>query len=63
MHPVSFEQERETVEKLVKREDVGRKLLAYYDSLHTRYGVRYQKAGLAALRSALAGDKDLTNGR
>ena len=62
VHPVSFEQERETVEKLVKREDVGRQLLAYYDSLHTRYGVRYQKAGMAALRSALEGGGDLTNG-
>ena len=61
VHPVSFEQERDTIEKLFMREDIGRKLLAYYDSLHVRYDVRYQDAGLAALRSALAGDKDLVN--
>lgn len=53
VHPVSFEQERETVEKLVMREDVGLQLLAYYDSLHARYGVRYDDGGAAALWTAL----------
>ncbi len=55
VHPVSFEQERETVEKLVKREEIGRQLLAYYDSLHLRYKVRYNEPGLEALGAALAG--------
>ena len=54
VHPVSFEQERETVEKLVMREDVGHQLLAYFDSLHARYGVRYSEDGVAALRAALS---------
>jgi peptidyl-prolyl cis-trans isomerase C len=53
VHPVSFEQEHETVEKLVKREEVGRQLLAYYDSLHLRYKVRYNEPGVEALRAAL----------
>lgn len=53
VHPVSFEQERETVEKLVTREGVGHQLLAYYDSLHARYSVRYSEGGVAALLKAL----------
>ncbi len=53
VHPVSFEQERETVEKLVMREDVGHQLLAYYDSLHARYAVRYDDDGVVALGAAL----------
>ncbi len=51
MHPVSFEQERETIERLVLREKLGRQLLAYYDTLHVRYNVRYESDGLAADRS------------
>ena len=51
MHPVSFEQERETIEHLVLREKVGRQLLAYYDTLHARYNVRYEPDGLAAGRA------------
>ena len=51
MHPVSFEQERETIERLVLREKLGRQLLAYYDTLHVRYNVRYEPDGLAADRS------------
>lgn len=46
-HPVSFEQERETVLRLVLREKLGRQLLAYYDTLHVRYNVRYEPDGLA----------------
>ncbi len=46
MHPVSFEQERETIERLVLREKLGRQLLAYYDTLHVRYNVRYEPDGL-----------------
>lgn len=42
MHPVSFEQERETIQRLVLREKLGRQLLAYYDTLHVRYAVRYE---------------------
>ncbi len=42
MHPVSFEQERETIQRLVLREKLGRQLLAYYDTLHVRYNVRYE---------------------
>ena len=51
MHPVSFEQERETIQRLVFREKLGRQLLAYYDTLHVRYNVRYEPDGLAADRS------------
>lgn len=47
-HPVSFEQERETVLRLVLREKLGRQLLAYYDTLHARYTVRYEPDGPAA---------------
>ena len=50
-HPVSFEQERETIERLVLREKLGRQLLAYYDTLHVRYNVRYEPDGLAGGRS------------
>ena len=50
-HPVSFEQERETIQRLVLRERLGRQLLAYYDTLHVRYNVRYEPDGLAADRS------------
>ena len=46
-HPVSFEQEREAIERLVLREKLGRQLLAYYDTLHVRYNVRYEPDGLA----------------
>ncbi|MCY4604970.1 MAG: peptidyl-prolyl cis-trans isomerase [Gemmatimonadetes bacterium] len=52
MHPVSFEQERETIQRLVLREKLGRQLLAYYDTLHVRYNVRYGPDGLAAGRSS-----------
>ena len=51
MHPVSFEQERETIQRLVLREKLGRQLLAYYDTLHVRYNVRYEPDGLAADQS------------
>ena len=51
MHPVSFEQEQETIQRLVLREKLGRQLLAYYDTLHARYNVRYEPDGLAADRS------------
>lgn len=61
VHPVSFEQERETVEKLVKREEVGRQLLAYYDSLHVRYKVRYNELGVEALRTALLTGNPVTD--
>ena len=50
-HPVSFEQEQETIQRLVLREKLGRQLLAYYDTLHVRYNVRYEPDGLAADRS------------
>ena len=51
MHPVSFEQERETIQHLVLREKLGRQLLVYYDTLHVRYNVRYEPGELAADRS------------
>ena len=51
MHPVSFEQERETIQRLVLREKLGRQLLAYYDTLHVRYNVRYEPDGLATDQS------------
>lgn len=50
-HPVSFEQEWETIQRLVLREKLGRQLLAYYDTLHVRYNVRYEPDGLTADRS------------
>ena len=61
VHPVSFEQEHETIEKLVKREEVGRQLLAYYDSLHVRYKVRYNELGVEALRTALLTGNPVTD--
>ncbi len=61
VHPVSFEQEHETIEKLVKREEIGRQLLAYYDSLHVRYKVRYNELGVEALRTALLTGNPVTD--
>ena len=58
MHPVSFEQERETIERLVLREKLGRQLLAYYDSLHVRYNVRYEPDGLAGSPEAVVAAYD-----
>jgi parvulin-like peptidyl-prolyl isomerase len=56
VHPVSFEQERETVERLLLREKLGRQLLAYYDTLHLQYRVRYERAGLETLAQSLGPD-------
>ena len=56
VHPVSFEQERETIHKLVLREKLGRQLLAYYDTLHAHYAVRYDRAGLELLARSLGPD-------
>ena len=56
VHPVSFEQERETVGRLVLREKLGRQLLAYYDTLHAQYNVRYERAGLELLSRSLGPD-------
>ena len=58
MHPVSFEQERETIERLVLREKLGRQLLAYYDTLHVRYNVRYEPDGLAGSPEAVVAEYD-----
>jgi peptidyl-prolyl cis-trans isomerase C len=57
VHPVSFEQERETIERLVLREKLGRQLLAYYDTLHARYQVRYERSGLEALARSLGAEE------
>ena len=57
-HPVSFEQERETIERLVLREKLGRQLLAYYDSLHVRYNVRYEPDGLTGSPEAIVAAYD-----
>ena len=58
MHPVSFEQERETIQRLVLREKLGRQLLAYYDTLHVRYNVRYEPDGLAGSPEAVVVEYD-----
>ena len=58
MHPVSFDQERETIERLVLREKLGRQLLAYYDTLHVRYNVRYEPDGLAGSPEAVVAEYD-----
>ncbi len=57
-HPVSFEQERETIQRLVLREKLGRQLLAYYDTLHVRYNVRYEPDGLAGSPEAVVAAYD-----
>jgi parvulin-like peptidyl-prolyl isomerase len=54
VHPVSFEQERETITRLFMREEVGKQLLTYYDTLHVRYDMRYQQGGVDALLTSLA---------
>ena len=58
MHPVSFDQERETIERLVLREKLGRQLLAYYDTLHVRYNVRYEPDGLTGSPEAVVAEYD-----
>lgn len=58
MHPVSFEQERETIQHLVLREKLGRQLLAYYDTLHVRYNVRYEPDGLTGSPEAVMASYD-----
>ncbi|MDE2705084.1 MAG: peptidyl-prolyl cis-trans isomerase [Gemmatimonadota bacterium] len=58
MHPVSFEQERETIQRLVMREKLGRQLLAYYDTLHVRYNVRYESDGLTGSPEAVVAAYD-----
>ena len=58
MHPVSFEQERETIQRLVLREKLGRQLLAYYDTLHVRYNVRYEPDGLMGSPEAVVAEYD-----
>ncbi len=57
-HPVSFEQERETIQRWVLREKLGRQLLAYYDTLHVRYDVRYEPDGLAGSPEAVVAAYD-----
>ena len=57
-HPVSFEQERETIQRLVLREKLGRQLLAYYDTLHVRYNVRYEPDGLTGSPEAVVAEYD-----
>ena len=57
-HPVSFEQERETIQRLVLREKLGRQLLAYYDTLHVRYNVRYGPDGLTGSPEAIVAEYD-----
>ncbi len=42
VHPVSFDQERVTIEKSFRREVVGQELLEYYNQLHKQYNVRYE---------------------
>ena len=58
MHPVSFEQERETIQRLVLREKLGRQLLAYYDTLHVHYNVRYEPDGLTGSPEAVVAAYD-----
>ena len=58
MHPVSFEQERETIQRLVLREKLGRQLLAYYDTLHVRYNVRYEPDRLTGSPEAVVAAYD-----
>ncbi len=58
MHPVSFEQEQETIQRLVLREKLGRQLLAYYDTLHVRYNVRYEPDGLTGSPEAVVAEYD-----
>ena len=49
IHPVSFDQERVTIEKLFRREVVGQELLRYYDQLHKRYNVVYRPTAVKKL--------------
>ncbi len=57
-HPVSFEQEQETIQRLVLREQLGRQLLAYYDTLHVRHNVRYEPDGLMGAPEAVVAAYD-----
>ena len=49
IHPVSFDQERLTIEKLFRRELVGQELLEYYDLLHKKYKVTYKPVAVEIL--------------
>lgn len=59
VHPVSFEQERETIKHLVLREKLGRQLLSYFDTLHVRYKVEYIRSGLESLAAVLAAEDSM----
>jgi len=59
VHPVSFEQERETIKRLVLREKLGRQLLSYFDTLHVRYKVEYIRSGLESLAAVLAAEDSM----
>lgn len=52
VHPVSFEQEAETVRRLYVQEAVARQLNQYYERLASRYDLQLDEAGLRALAEA-----------
>ena len=54
IHPVAFEEERETIEPLVIREFLGRQLRDYYSRLRERYELEYKPVGFRTLVDAVA---------
>jgi len=53
IHPIAFEEERETIEQLVIQERLGRQLKEYYDRLRERYDLQHDPTGLEALVDAV----------
>lgn len=54
IHPVSFAEERETIEQWVLQQRLGPPLRAYYDSLMKRYGLEYKPTGFKTLFDIVA---------
>lgn len=54
IHPVAFEEERETIEPLVIQELLGRQLREYYSRLLERYDLEYKPVGFRTLVDAVA---------
>ena len=53
VHPVSLDQERETVQQLWQQRNLARQLSVYCDSLLVRFSVEFEDVGLEALWSAM----------
>ena len=54
IHPISFEQERETIEQLLFQERLGQQLSEYYGRLQERYKLSYDSSGLQFLSETVA---------